>query len=101
MSPGVTPLPRLTEDEYNNTIDDLFPALEIGHLSVPGDEMVGPFDANTLASVGDVIASQYQHNAESVSQRVAASLAQIVSCASTSAAEVYRGEAETIGGATR
>jgi hypothetical protein len=97
ISPGETPLPRLTEAEYNNTLRDLFPTLELDYLAVPGDEKVGPFDANTVLSVGDLIAEQYQRNAEAVSQKVGAHLDQVLTCSETSSTELYRGEAEDIG----
>ncbi len=99
ISPGESPLPRLTEAEYNNTIDDLFPSLDIAKLSVPGDEKVGPFAANTMASVGEVTAAQFQVNAELISQKATAKLDQVVSCATIAEEEVYRGEAEQIGAA--
>jgi hypothetical protein len=97
FSPGETPLPRLTEAEYNNTVRDLFPNIELEHLAVPGDEKVGPFDANTTLSVGDVTAEKYQQNSETVSTQVIANLDQVLTCAQTSSTEVYRGEAEAIG----
>jgi hypothetical protein len=97
FSPGETPLPRLTEDEYNNTVRDLFPGVDLGHLAVPGDEKVGPFDANTVLAVGDLIAEKYQRNSETVSQAVVANLDTVLPCAQTVSAEIYRGEAEDIG----
>ncbi|QDG53156.1 DUF1592 domain-containing protein [Persicimonas caeni] len=98
ITPGESPLPRLTEAEYNNTLDDLFPSLDVAHLDVPGDEKIGPFDANVMASVGDTIAGQYQLNAEAVSRNVAANIGAVLPCAQTSPEQVYHGEAEEIGG---
>ncbi len=66
INPGATPLRRLTAVEYNNSVQDLFPTLSIAAQSLPADELVGIFSANTTSAVDTVIAESYMSAAESI-----------------------------------
>lgn len=74
------PLKRLTEDEYNSVVGDLFPGVGFERQTFAADEKVAGFDANILASVDKLIAEQYQLAAESVAGRVVSDFETVSGC---------------------
>ena len=80
-SPGVAPLRRLTQVQYNNTVRDL-----LGDTSHPGndfppDEFRGAFSNQAVAqSVSPVLAQGYQTAAESVTAKALAHPERILPC---------------------
>ena len=78
IDPGNSPLRRLTGDEYNNTVRDLFPGAQIPTQAFSPDERVSGFEANTVAGVTELMAEEYQRAAEAVSEAVVANLDQML-----------------------
>ncbi len=70
IDPGSTPLRRLTEDEYNNSVRDLFAGVQIPRQTFAPDERVSGFEANVLAPVSELMAEEYQRAAEAISETV-------------------------------
>ena len=96
--PGETPLLRLTEREYNNTVRQLFPDLELSSFEIPGDEQLGPFKLNFSSSVGQVVAERYQAASETISEKAAQKFATVTDCQSSGGPEqVDSREAEQVG----
>lgn len=96
--PGSTPLLRLTETEYNQSVDDLFPDLELSRFEIPGDERLGPFPMNYSTSVDPIVSERYQSAAETISKRVANEYRSVTDCESPGEeSTVETKEAEKIG----
>jgi hypothetical protein len=74
ISPGETPLRRLTGEEYNNSVRDIFDFAEIPTQSFSPDERIGGFQANTVSAVTELQAEEYQNASEEVAQSVVANL---------------------------
>ena len=98
IDPGETPLNRLTQREYTNSVRALFPGLALDIPSVGQDEKVGPFDANVVSSVLDLQADQYRISSEAVSEQVIDQLDQVLGCAVQMPQEVLSQEAEALQG---
>lgn len=81
ISPGPSPLRRLTNREFDNTVRDL-----LGDATAPGrdfaeaGEALG-FDNNAdILNVTDLLAEQYMHAAEGLAERATADLPRFVGC---------------------
>lgn len=98
INPGDTPLHRMTRAEYVNTVRDLFDGVTFGVGTLPGDERVGQFSANTVASVDRVGVEAYQNNAEAIADEVMGQLDKVVDCASAQSVNIGRFEAENLNG---
>lgn len=79
ISPGETPLRRLTAEEYNNSVRDIFDFAQIPTQDFSPDERVGGFEANTISAVTELQAEEYQNASEEVAQAVVASLDGVLS----------------------
>ncbi len=74
------PLKRLTEDEYNRVVGDLFPGIGFEEQTFAADEKVAGFDANILAAVDKLVAEQYQGAAETIAGRVVNNIDSVRDC---------------------
>ena len=70
---GASRMPRLTAAEYTAAVDDLFGAA-IDPSDLPGDELVGPFQANVYSSLGASQLRRYLDAAERVAAHATPSL---------------------------
>ena len=100
VSPGESPLHRLTVTEYKNTIQAIFPGEAFAFDTISKNDKIGPFYANVDTSVMQLLAEQYRTNAEEVSARVDANLSAHLPCVSTGAVDLGRVEAESLTGTT-
>ena len=98
VTPGEAPLHRLTQDEYANTVRALFPEVDFELQTLPGDEKVGTFSANTSAALDRVGVEAYQANAERIAAQVQANLDRVVGCAQIGDEELAHVEAEGLEG---
>jgi hypothetical protein len=81
-NPTVTPLVRLTNREYRNTLADLFPGMTIPEPILPVDNKSAGFD--TIASaqaVAPALIEGYANEAGAIARVVASDLEQFVPCA--------------------
>lgn len=74
ISPGATPLRRLTGEEYHNSVRDIFDFATIPQQTFSPDERVSGFQANTISSVTELQAEEYQRAAEEISTAVVSSI---------------------------
>jgi len=81
----VVPLQRLTQQQYLNSVRDLLglPNIASLGLGLPADEKVGAFRSNTIASIADLGASQYQSAARQVATLALNQVPTILPCATT------------------
>ncbi len=100
VSPGQTPMHRLTSTEWRNSVDDLFPSLSFTVDDIGRDEKVGPFAANTVSGVVPLQAETYQAASEVVSDRVLADLPDLLGCASAEEVALPTIEGEDLPGTT-
>lgn len=80
---GRSPLRRLSREEYDNTVRDLFgfdPGFSVTE-DFPADGKAGPFPSNAAGSVDDTQTLRYQQAAERVSMLVAERLPTLLPCA--------------------
>ena len=80
LNAGLTPLRRLTRDQFNNTVRDL-----IGATGTPGDalgpdERIGPFASNAIAPVDETLVQQHQEVAASLANAAKARMSTISPC---------------------
>ncbi|HEY3595728.1 MAG TPA: DUF1592 domain-containing protein [Polyangiaceae bacterium] len=80
LNAGVTPLRRLTRDQYDNSLRDL-----IGTTGQPGqnladDEKIGPFHSNAIAPITELEVQQYSETAATVAAAAVANLSKISPC---------------------
>src|SRR5689334_6380882 len=75
LEPVVTPLRRLTPDEYRNTVRDLFPGATVPAVELAQPDIVGGFDNNASAqAVTPLLVEQYLNAAEAVADVVTPSV---------------------------
>jgi hypothetical protein len=79
-SAGSTPLQRLTRDEYAHSVRDLLGLSEVNVDGIAQDERVGPFAANDVAPVSDLIIEQYMTAAETFTRQAGDGLEKLVTC---------------------
>lgn len=80
---GATPLRRLTNAEFDNTVRDVFGVDPQPKLSTdfPRDGAAGPFASNAQGQVTDMYINRYQQAAERVGKDVAMRVETLVPCA--------------------
>lgn len=80
----MTRLRRLTRDQFNNTVRDLFGVTGDPASGIAQDERIGPFHSNAIAPITDLVVQQHQEVAASVAAsartRMNAITSQLVSC---------------------
>ncbi len=79
-SAGATPIQRLTRDEYAHSVRDLLGLSDVDVAGIAQDERAGPFAANDVAPVSDLIIEQYMTAAETCARAAAGELEKLVSC---------------------
>ena len=79
----VVPLQRLTSQQYLNSVRDLLgiPNVASLGLGLPADEKIGAFRSNTIATVGDLGASQYEAAAQQLATLALAQVPTLLPCA--------------------
>ena len=98
VSPGESPLHRLTVAEYKNTIHAIFPNESFSFDTISNNDKVGPFYANVDTSVLGLLAEQYRTNAEVVSAQVERNLAAHLPCVGAKSVGLGKVEAEGLTG---
>jgi hypothetical protein len=76
----VTPLRRLTRDQYNNTVQDLIGATGQPADNLSDDEKIGPFHSNAIAPITDLEVQQHQEVAAALAVAAIPRMAQISPC---------------------
>ncbi len=78
---GPSRMRRLTRNEYDNTVRDLFGIDDrIATQTFPADEKSGGFASNDVASISETALDAYFAAAEVIAEQAASSLAQRVDC---------------------
>jgi len=80
LNAGVTPLRRLTRDQYNNTVRDLIGATGQPASNLSDDEKIGPFHSNAIAPITELEVQQYFEVSTSLAQTAAANIGKISPC---------------------
>ena len=84
---GPTSLRRLTQSQYERTVEDLLGiSTDVAQGFAP-DERAGAFKSNGVAPVGDLQVEQYMDAAESVATDAASDLASLLPCDPATAGE--------------
>jgi len=100
ISPGRSPMRRLTNREYDNTIRDL-----LGDTTAPGREFAESgealgFDNNAdVLNVSELLAEQYMRSAEQVAERASTDVNKLLGC-DPGAKDCVRGFIERFGNKT-
>jgi hypothetical protein len=95
--PARTPLRRLTRDQIDATVRDLFGDETSPARALPADETLGPFDANTTSSIGELLAERLRGVAEGIASRAAPKLVKELPCSSATEASCVRAIVARIG----
>jgi hypothetical protein len=84
ISPGLAPLRRLTQSEYNNTVRDLLGDTSNPASAFPPDQKVGDFSNTAVAlTVSPLLAQSYETAAEELAATAVGNLATLSSCDTT------------------
>src|ERR1700722_1902210 len=88
LSPGATPLRRLTQGEYNNTVRDLLGDTSSPASALPPDQRRGDFSNTAVAlTVSPLLAQSYETAAEALATTALGHLSTIVACDTTTTGE--------------
>jgi hypothetical protein len=80
LNAGVTPLRRLTRDQYNNTVRDLIGATGRPADLLADDEKIGPFHSNAIAPITNLEVQQHKEVAATLAAAAVANMSQISPC---------------------
>jgi hypothetical protein len=80
VNAGVTPLRRLTRDQYNNTVRDLIGATGQPADNLSDDEKIGPFHSNAIAPITELQVQQHMEVAGTLALAAVASMAKVSPC---------------------
>ena len=80
LNAGLTPVRRLTRDQYNNTVRDLIGATGNPADALGLDEKIGPFASNAIAPVDETLVQQHQEVAASLALAAKARMTTISPC---------------------
>jgi hypothetical protein len=81
ISPGASPLRRLTQGEYDNTVRDLLGDTTSPASAFPPDQRVGDFSNTAVAlTVSPLLAQSYESAAEALATTAVAHLGTLVPC---------------------
>lgn len=86
-SPGASPLRRLTQSQYDNTVRDLLGDATHPAQSFPPDETSGEFSNATSLTVSPLLAQAYQTAAEALAAKAIAKKSTLLPCDPVSAGE--------------
>jgi Protein of unknown function (DUF1592)/Protein of unknown function (DUF1588)/Protein of unknown function (DUF1587)/Protein of unknown function (DUF1595)/Protein of unknown function (DUF1585) len=88
LSPGASPLRRLTQGEYNNTVRDLLADTSSPASAFPPDQRQGDFSNTAVAlTVSPLLAQSYETAAEALATTALGHLSTIVACDTTAMGE--------------
>jgi hypothetical protein len=88
LSPGPSPLRRLTQPEYNSTVRDLLGDTSSPASAFPPDQRQGDFSNTAVAlTVSPLLAQSYQTAAEALATTAIGHLSTIVACDTTAMGE--------------
>jgi uncharacterized protein DUF1592/uncharacterized protein DUF1588/uncharacterized protein DUF1595/uncharacterized protein DUF1587/uncharacterized protein DUF1585 len=80
--------PRLTNVQYVNTLQDLFPNVTLPGLSLPTENVTDGFtNASSGQTVTSVLVSDYQSSAEAIAQALSSNPSGFLSCQPTTTAD--------------
>jgi Protein of unknown function (DUF1592)/Protein of unknown function (DUF1588)/Protein of unknown function (DUF1595)/Protein of unknown function (DUF1587)/Protein of unknown function (DUF1585) len=80
-SPGPTPLARLTNVQYLNTLQDLFPGITLPALTLPAENVVGGFENDAAAqNPTSELVEDYRRAALAVATTATADLTRVLPC---------------------
>ena len=80
LNAGVTPLRRLTRDQFNNTVHDLIGATGQPADNLSDDEKIGPFHSNAIAPITELEVQQYGEVARALATAAVAGMNTISPC---------------------
>jgi hypothetical protein len=80
LNVGVTPLRRLTRDQFNNTVRDLIGATGRPADMLAEDEKIGPFHSNAIAPITNLEVQQHKEVAGTLAAAAVANLSKISPC---------------------
>ncbi|HET6147773.1 MAG TPA: DUF1592 domain-containing protein [Polyangia bacterium] len=80
LNVGVTPLRRLTRDQFNNTVRDLIGATGSPADMLSDDEKIGPFHSNAIAPITTLEVQQHKEVAGTLAAAAVARMRQIAPC---------------------
>ena len=81
LSPGASPLRRLTQSEYNNTVRDLLGDTSSPANAFPPDQRQGDFSNTAVAlTVSPLLAQSYETAAETLATTAVGHLSTLVAC---------------------
>jgi hypothetical protein len=80
MQVGLTRLRRMTRSQLNHTVRDLLGVQGTPADALAPDEKVGPFDANAIAPVTDLLVQQHGEIADALATQVAPRMAELAGC---------------------
>ena len=86
LTSGPSPLRRLTQREYDNTVTDLLGVRRELEREFPQDERAGPFYSNVTETPGEAAIGMYQVAAETLAAKAALTLWKQTGCAATTGA---------------
>ena len=88
ISPGATPLRRLTQPEYDNTVRDLLADTSNPATTFPPDQRIGDFSNTAVAlTVSPLLAQGYESAAEQLATTAVGHLSTLVACDTTTTGE--------------
>jgi hypothetical protein len=80
LNAGLTPLRRLTREQYNNTVRDLIGATGSPADSFSDDEKIGPFHSNAIAPIDELEVQQYGEVAATLATSAIAAMNRLSPC---------------------
>jgi hypothetical protein len=80
LNAGLTPVRRLTRDQFNNTVRDLLGATGTPADALGLDEKIGPFASNAIAPVDETLVQQHQEVAAALAVAAKARMTTISPC---------------------
>jgi hypothetical protein len=80
LNVGVTPLRRLTRDQFNNTVRDLIGTTGRPADRLADDEKIGPFHSNAIAPITNLEVQQHKEVAGTLAAAAVASMSKISPC---------------------
>ena len=80
LNAGLTPLRRLTREQFNNTVRDLIGASGRPADNLADDEKIGPFHSNAIAPITDLQVQQYGEVARTLATGAVTSIGKISPC---------------------
>ncbi len=80
LNAGLTPLRRLTREQYNNTVRDLIGATGSPADGFSDDEKIGPFHSNAIAPIDELEVQQYGEIAATLATAAIAGMNRLSPC---------------------